>query len=117
MKITGAKFDSSKDNAQQQQQPSGLPMCDSTVTNKEGEGIGSTVPSDAPDEALVEAVSSVTEAIGREDTQVAADCEVINVGDVTTLEGGMPDSSDDDVDFLDLLVDSLDGEFDPELLI
>lgn len=42
--------------------------------------------------------------------------ELSQANDITTSDSSSPESSDDE-DFLDLLVDTLDGEFDPELLI
>lgn len=48
---------------------------------------------------------------------VEAETTVLSqVNDITTSDSSSPESSDDE-DFLDLLVDTLDGEFDPELLI
>mmetsp|Transcript_1148 Transcript_1148/g.2407 ORF Transcript_1148/g.2407 Transcript_1148/m.2407 type:complete len:91 (-) Transcript_1148:177-449(-) len=90
-------------------------MSDSLVKNKESEEVGSVVSSGSGDEASSEAEAAANEVANQETTLKAVDFDV--TVDVSTLESGSLESSDDDTDFLDLLVDSLDGEFDPDLLI
>lgn len=117
MKTTGANFDSSMDNLKQQQL-SGLPMSSPLVKNKESEEVGSMVDSDSQDEASSEAQASVNaNELKNQETSVKAVGLDTTGMEVPTLECCSPESSDDDIDFLDLLVDSLDGEFDPDLLI
>ena len=116
VKITGADSDLSSANIKQQQL-SGLPMCDSMVTNKTSEEVDNIAASSGtPDEASVEAVS-LNEMKDLDKTPELVDF-VLTADDLSTLGGSSAsDTSDDDEDFLDLLVDSLDGEFDPNLLL
>ena len=114
---SGALFESSDMDKtvkqhEQDMQLAGLPMCNSTVMN-EGEG------------KVVEDGSSSTP--GFKSVEAVAGNEVLNHQDSTsTLETSLSESSesnsfessdDGSDDFLDLLVDSLDGEFDPDLMI
>lgn len=62
-----------------------------------------------PDEASVEA----TEATATTDQDKAQDYASALESDTSTDSS----SDDDDGSFLDLLVDTLDGEFDPDLLL
>eukprot|EP00579_Thalassiosira_antarctica_P015133 CAMPEP_0201944784 /NCGR_PEP_ID=MMETSP0903-20130614/53571_1 /ASSEMBLY_ACC=CAM_ASM_000552 /TAXON_ID=420261 /ORGANISM="Thalassiosira antarctica, Strain CCMP982" /LENGTH=403 /DNA_ID=CAMNT_0048487839 /DNA_START=133 /DNA_END=1345 /DNA_ORIENTATION=- len=115
VKITGADSDSSTDNIKQQQL-SGLPMCDSMVKNKTSEEVDSIAASSGtPDEASVEAVS-LNEMKDLDKTPELVDF-VLTADDLSTLGGSSASDTSDDEDFLDLLVDSLDGEFDPNLLL
>jgi hypothetical protein len=114
VKITGANFNSSSGCNEQQQQLTGLLMCNSEVKNKEGVEDGSVLSSGSPDDASVSGGAfAVNTLMGQETAQVVG---YSNDGTVH-LESGTPDISDDDEDFLDLLVDTLDGDFDPNLLI
>lgn len=111
---SGANFDSSLDKTvikqhrqQEKAQLSGLPMCDSTVKDKKGEEV---VIDSTPDVISVEATNTVNDVMNHRGKNNKYD-------DPPTLESSSPESSDDDEDFLDLLVDTLDGEFDPQLMI
>lgn len=76
------------------------------------------VDNDTQDEASSEAQASVNaDELKNEETTFKAVGLGMTGMDVPTLESCSPETSDDDIDFLDLLVDSLDGEFDPDLLI
>jgi len=121
VKITGANFDSKgveaaavvpKVQTEEQQQGKfpGLPVTSSKVKD---EGVGIKVGTVAKGAEAV-ASSSVIVA-GAPTPEVGA--AVCAVDDVTSLESSSPESSDDDEDLLDLLVDTLDGEFDPDLMI
>lgn len=110
-------FDSSgKDKTDKQHeqgmQLAGLPMCDSKVMNK---GDGEMVvdgSSSTPDFMSVEAVAG-NEVLNHQDSTTTLETSSESSESSSSFE-----SNDDDGDiFLDLLVDSLDGEFDPELLI
>lgn len=110
---SGANFDSSLDKTvikqpqqQERAQPSGLPTCDSTVKDMRGEEV---VNSSTPDAMSVEATNTVNDVMIHQGNN--------KDDDPPTLESSSPESSDDDEDFLDLLVDTLDGEFDPQLMI
>lgn len=125
VKITGANFDSSTDLKQStQQQLPGLPLCNSSAKNEmEGEVAGGPVLSGGtPEEASVEAAGSANQGLDQDKiTLTAMDCDLTKIEptkvDVSSLESISPETSDDDGDFLDLLVDTLDCDFDPELLI
>jgi len=115
VKITGAtKIDSSSIIEhvvkQQQKQPTGLPLCDSMEKDKE-EMV--EVGSIASNDTALDAVSGepVTEIIEQDQTQDVTDV-MLNQDNVSTLDDSM-----NDADLLDLLVDTFDGEFDPNLLI
>jgi len=116
VKITGAtKIDSSsvvEHVEQQQKQPTGLPVCDSLEKNKEEMvEVGSIANGGtSPDAAPVE-VTPVTEVMEQDQTQEVMDV-VLAQDNLSTLDDSM-----NDADLLDLLVDTLDGEFDPNLLI
>ena len=110
---SGANFDSSLDKTvikqhqqQEKAQPSGLPTCDSMVKDKKGEEV---VNSSTPDAMSVEATNKVNDVMIHQGNN--------KDDDPPTLESSSSESSDDDEDFLDLLVDTLDGEFDPQLMI
>ena len=105
---SGALFDSMDktivNNQQEQEkvQLSGLPTCDSTVTKTEKKEDTMNSSGSTPD---IDTMS------------VEAEITVLSqVNDITTSDSSSTESTDDE-DFLDLLVDTLDGEFDPELLI
>lgn len=107
---TGANFDSSTDNLKQPQLPS-LPTCDPLVKTKEGEeALGTVLSSGGPEEAPIEMATIATQALNQVETVDAKD-------DVPIFESSSPESSHVDEDFLDLLVNTLDGDFDPDLLI
>lgn len=109
MKITGAPSDSpaeSQDGEQRQPLP-GLPACDPQVKKEEErEEVGSV----ASTATISEEASAKTEEASLEHVEL----DLAKQGDVSSLESP---SSDDDEDFLDLLVDTLEGDFDPDLLI
>lgn len=117
MKITGANFDSPKDNLKQEQL-SALPKCNlSAKINEVGMVAGNAVSdSGALEEVPMEAATAATLALDPFQTAEVALSQVASE-EVPMLESSSPESTDDDGDFLDLLVDTLDGEFDPELLI
>ena len=110
---SGALFESSdmdKTVKQHEQgmQLAGLPMCNSTVMNK---GDGKVVDSSStPGFKSVEAVAG-NEVLNHQDSTSTLETSLSESSESNSFE-----SSDGD-DFLDLLVDTLDGEFDPELLI
>lgn len=66
-----------------------------------------------PNEASVEA----TEATATTDQDKAQDYASALESDTSTDSNTDSSSDDDDGSFLDLLVDTLDGEFDPDLLL
>merc|ERR1712008_337525 len=112
VKITGANSDSSLDHIKQQQQVSVLPVCDSLVKDREGQEVDSIVRSGTPEEAPVEVNTFAT---NQNEMQESVEC-VPGKDNVFTSEGSDASYLDDiDGDFLDLLVDTLDGEFDPNL--
>jgi len=115
---SGAFFESSDMNKtvkqhDQDMQLVGLPTCDSEMMSKgDGKPIVD-VSSSTPDFKSVEAVAG-NEVLNHQDS--TATLETSSTSE--SSESSSFDSSDDDGDdFLDLLVDSLDGEFDPALLI
>jgi len=79
--------------------------------NEEGWSVAS---SGSPDDTSVEGMAvGVNTLMDQEKTEV-----IDYSGDgPTLLENSTLDSSEGDEDFLDLLVDTLDGDFDPNLLI
>ena len=125
MKITGAHPDSSKDllrdTDKKQQQPSALPLSDPKVT---GKGDGEEIGGDGISEGSPDDVVSVVEASEVKEYQKNLSSDVdeghsdapSSLGSVTS-DSSDADSSDDDEAYLDILVDSLDGDYDPELLI
>lgn len=108
MKITGAISDSSTDDTQQQQH-SLLSVLNSFAKTEEVEEVGSIVSNDTIDETAVE-VARLNEATDEEKSQ-----DVL----VSSAQGNTDSdlSDEDDDDFLDLLVDTLDTDFDPNLLL
>lgn len=108
MKITGAISDSSTDDTQQQQH-SLLSVLNSFAKTEEVEEVGSIVSNDTIDETAVE-VARLNEATEEEKSQ-----DVL----VSSAQGNTDSdlSDEDDDDFLDLLVDTLDADFDPNLLL
>lgn len=122
MKITGAtNSDSSVERVEQQQQPTGLPLCDSLEKNKETVEVGSivssgffevdsTVSSGTPDAVSVD-VAPAGE-MNQQQMQQSTDATMTQYN-ASTLDPMLSiDPISDDVDLLDLLVDTLDGEFD-----
>ena len=98
-------------NSKQQQIP-GLPVCYPQVMNKGGEdmeGVEGT-----PGEA---SVGATQEAMATKDQEKAQDYASALESDTSTDSSTDSSSDDDDGSFLDLLVDTLDGEFDPDLLL
>lgn len=91
-------------------------MSNSLVKNKEGEEVGSILGGGTRVEAPTEAQACADEVVYQEMSLEAGNSDSTEV-DMSILDSSSPESSDDDIDFLDLLVDSLDGEFDPDLLI
>lgn len=114
---SGALFESSDMDKtvkqhEQDMQLAGLPTCDSTVMN-EGEGkVIVDGSSSTPDFKSVEAVAG-NEVLNHQDSTSTLETSSFESSESSSFES----SDDDGDDFLDLLVDSLDGEFDPELLI
>jgi len=115
---SGALFDSSSiyktvKQHEQDMQLAGLPTCDSEMMSKgDGEVIVNDDSSSTPDFKSVEAVAG-NEVLNHQDST-----STLETSSTESSESSSFESSDDDSDdFLDLLVDSLDGEFDPELLI
>lgn len=130
MKTTGAFPDTSKDyngadiiKQQQQQQvvqrqhePTGLPLVNAEVEdnmmgdNVVVESIATSGTSPGVNESVEVEVSTVNELMAScDETQGNAAFGPVSVS-------GTSDSSEDE-DLFDLLVDTLDGEFDPELMI
>jgi len=106
VKITGVTSDSSSDDTRWQQLPI-LSVSDSFVKTLESEDVSSTVSSDTSDENPVK-VACLNKAT----------CPEITEEGESVCEGASDlGLSDEDQDFLDLLVDTLDGEFDPNLLL
>ena len=107
---TGAHLDSDQAFGNtQQRQGLGLPARNSQVKGTEGTEAGGFARDD-------KAMAEATHRTGRETTQDAGYETPKSDGELSSLASGAVDSSDDE-DFLDLLVDTLDGEFDPALLI
>ncbi len=116
MKITGATDSDSLVDRDGQWQPSGLLVCKSVVENKEG-GENRSTTSDGASTALLAAVVPTTGVMSQDQTPQAAGPGLAE-NTTHTLEGTiLSGPSGDDEDLLDLLVDTLDGEFDPDLLI
>jgi len=117
VKITGANSASSADNVQQQ--PSGLPPRVSLAKNEGvGERVAVTANVNAPPGVVVE-VKKSSDQDGKACDSGCDEAElVLAEDDAVVLEGTiLPDSCDGNDGYLDLLVDALDGEFDPNLLI
>ncbi len=116
MKITGANDDSPSVDLikQQEERLSEIPQCDSMVMIKKGGGeMGCSASSDLrlEDDHSSDQESTSTQADSTDSSEV--------LNEVTSVERSSSESSDDDTDdedFLDLLVNTLDGEFDPDLL-
>ena len=113
---SGALFESSDMDKtvkqhEQDMQLAGLPTCDSEMMSKgDGEVVDS---SSTPDFKSVEAVAG-NEVLNHQDSTFTLETSSTS----ESSESSSFESSDDDSDdFLDLLVDSLDGEFDPDLMI
>lgn len=104
VKITGATSDSPTDIAQQQLPL--LPVLDSFVMTEGVEEAGITVNKGTACEEVVEEVC-MDSGTDDEKTQDA----------VSAPQGNLDLESDEDGEFLDLLVDTLDTEFDPSLLL
>jgi len=123
VKITGANSDASTDNTKQQQQLSRISMCDPLVKDKESEEVGSIINGDTTEVApidMTEVVSidmtSVNEMVYEGKNPEGLDSPVTN-GNESKPDRNIASELGDDGDFLDLLVDTLDGEFDLDLLI
>jgi hypothetical protein len=118
VKNTGANFDSEDagQGPKQQRWLPDLPTRKASAKGKVGgEDVGGKVPgSGSREDVPVEATASVDKDKTPEEKEM--DISPIKI-DASSLESSSPECSDDDGDFLDLLVDTLDGEFDPELLI
>jgi len=106
VKITGATSDSLTEDIDQQQLPT-LPVLDSFVKSKEMGEVGSIESTSTPTEKLVD-VACMNEAKDQDETE-----DGLFAHELSSAFG----LSDEDVDFLDVLVDTLDGEFDPNLLL
>ena len=113
MEIAGANFDSSAgemtaERRGGQQPPTLLPVPDSKARAEGGEGVG----------GLVSSIRVVQEGVAPSGQSALANRETTPHVVHTSGESSSPESSDDDgEDFLDLLVDTLAGDFDPDLFI
>ena len=117
MKSGAAFFDSSdmdKTVKQHEQgmQLAGLPMCNSTVINKGDGKVFEDGSSSTPGFKSVEAVAG-NEVLNHQDSTSTLETSLSESSESNSFES----SDDGSDDFLDLLVDSLDGEFDPDLMI
>lgn len=112
MKITGATDEDSAERVGRRR-PSGLPLVGPAVNQEEGGEVEGIAGGGAPDVAPGEAVS-LNEV--NEQAQLASQFSA-NDEDAGLGEYILPDPSSEDVDLLDLLVDTLDGEFDPSIFI
>ena len=115
---SGALFEISRmDNQtvkqhEQDMQLAGLPTCDSEMMSKGDGEVIVNVSNSTPGFKSVEAVAG-NEVYTHQDST-----STLETSSTKSSESSSFESSDDDSDdFLDLLVDSLDGEFDPALLI
>ena len=98
---------------EQDMQLAGLPTCDSEMMSKGDGEVVEDGSSSTPDMS-VEAAVAGNEVLNHQDSTTTLETSSTSESSESTSF----DSSDDDSDdFLDLLVDSLDGEFDPALLI
>jgi hypothetical protein len=137
VKIAGANFDSSKDETterwEEQRHPAPLPACDSRAkTTKTGSEVGGRAISSADvrvgaasagraaasanqDAAphVTSASSEISSSESTDDDNEEAASHVMFASSVSSCS----ESDDDEKDFLDLLVDTLDGDFDPDLFI
>lgn len=123
MKITGANSDTSTDNTKQQQQLSRIPMCDPLVNDKKSEEVGSITNGDTTEEVPIDmtdvvsiSVASVNKIEHEGKNSEELESPVTN-GNESKRDRNIPSELGDDKDFLDLLVDTLDGDFDLDLLI
>ena len=90
-----------------------LPTSDPFVEAKEEEEVKVKVAGGvARENDCVASWDGAKEGDERDATPKEGSAESVSSGGNTS-----PESSDDDEDFLDLLVDTLDGEFDPNLLL
>jgi len=105
VKITGAPSDSPTDDTQQQQLP--IPMFNSFVAVEEGKEAVSSVSSETPYEGSVKVVP-MHKALDQG--------EVLDRVDACG-RGSDSELSDEAEALLDLLVDTLDTEFDPDMLL
>jgi hypothetical protein len=131
VEIAGANFDSFKDETTErwgEKRPSAhLPERDSRAkTTKGGNEVGGQVSSSedvrvreaasadrevAPHVIFTSGEISSPEASDDDNQEAASHCMF------TSSESSFSESDDDDKDFLDLLVDSLDCDFDPDLFV
>jgi len=111
VKITGA--DSSLADAVEQQQPPVVPTCNPVAKNKEADEEGGSVSSSVAQEG------GLNEMTAKNEAEIHDAMDPIAIKDMAHPPQAVvtPESSEDDGDLLDLLVDTLDGEFDPNLLI
>ena len=108
-----ASMDKTVKQHEQDMQLAGLPTCDSEMMSKGDGEVIVNGSSSTPDFKSVEAVAG-NEVLSHQDSTTTLESSSKS----ESSESSSFESSDDDGDdFLDLLVDSLDGEFDPELLI
>ena len=106
MKIPSATADSPADDAQQQQLPP-LPVLDSFVTIEKTEEFGGHVSSRTADVTSCEAAGLTA----------GTDQEKAKEGAFARRGSSASDLSEGDEEFTDLLIDTLDVEFDPRLLL
>lgn len=127
MKITGANFDSSsmdeikrQHEVYEEQQLSKIPKSVSTVMSKSGGELDVGFPSSP---SCVSRDGEVLQSfLDQESTAtvcastVSYDCEVILVGRSASESSCSSEDNTDDEDFLDILANSLDEEFDLEMV-
>lgn len=108
MKITGATQDPPKDIPSGQQQRPVLPASASSATEKGAGKAAGVMPQ--------EAVTAGTDASGavQDEPKDPLESAVLSPDDLALTGASTPC---DDGDFLDLLTETLDGEFDPSLFV
>lgn len=100
----------------ERQQLSGLPACNPVVEGEKGGEIEGMASCGVQDGVSIEAASLKDEK-DKEQMEEVPDPPLVACATPSFNELISQDSSTDDADLLDLLVDTLDGEFDPNLLI
>lgn len=116
MKITGVSNQGSSAESVERQQLSGLPACDPVAEGEKAGEIEGMASCGAQDGVSIEA-ASLKDKKDEEQVGEVAHPPLVEGATPIFSESILHDSSNDDADLLDLLVDTLDGEFDPNLLI
>jgi len=116
VKITGVSNQGSSAESVEPQQLSGLPARDPVA---EGEKVGEIegMASCGVQDGLSIEVASLKDKKDEEQVEEVVHPPLVAGAAPIFSESISHDSSNDDADLLDLLVDTLDGEFDPNLLI